>query len=123
MYKVNQQIILLIKTGFLFGMPLLCSFIISSLANYRPLCVGLLFFTFYANYFYPDRIAFEDDKVHIKIFLRNEWLVYNKSEVRIEQGKQCLYLIVQEKQRYRLSMKKLSRNLYEELCNLHKCKV
>lgn len=118
MYKVNQQIILLVKTGFLFGMPLLCSFILPPLENYRPLCVGLLFLTFYCNYFYPDRISFVEDKIHIKIFLRNEWLVYQKSEVRIEPGKQCLYLIVQEKQRYRISMKNLSRNLYEELREL-----
>lgn len=119
MYKVNQQVILVVKIGFLFGMPLLCSFILPALANYRPLCLGLLFLTFYSNYYYPDRIAIVDDKVHIKIFLRNEWLVYNKSEVRVEQGKQCVYLIVQDKYRYRVSMKNLSRRLYGELRNLH----
>ena len=119
MYRVNQQIILVVKIGFLFGMPLLCSFILPPLANYRPLCLGLLFLTFYCNYFYPDRIAIDDDMVHIKIFLRNEWLTYNKSEVHIEHGKQCLYLIVQDKYRYRLSLNKLSRSLYEELQNLH----
>lgn len=115
MYKINQPLMMVVKTGFLFGMPLLCSYLLPSLSNYRLICIGLLTITLYLNHFYPDRIGLEEEKIHIKLFLCNEWITYPRQDLRFIQGKSCIYIETTGKRRYRLSMNRLSRNLYEEL--------
>ena len=125
MYRVNHTIIRLIQTGFLFGMPLLTSFIIPSLHSYRYLCIGILVLTFYWNHYYPDRIAIDEstDKVHIKLFLRNEWLMYNRSQVRFVQTKRWLAILIDDKSRFRIVLHQMPTGLYEYLysyCELEK---
>ncbi len=115
MYLVNQRIILLVKMTTLLGVPLLCSFLFSHLAVWRIPSVLLVLAAYYLNNLYPDRILLETDKVGIKIFLYNDWMTYRPEQVQYAQGKHCLYLYIDGKQRYRLSMEKLSLRLYRQI--------
>ena len=115
MYKVNQRLMKFVRICFLFGMPLLVSFVFSHMANYRLLCVGLLLIAFYLNGIYPDRIGLIDEKLQLKLFLKNDWLIYSLDEVDFVQGKRFIYVVIKGKKKYRITMEKLSVRLYEEL--------
>ena len=115
MYLVNQRIILLVKMTTLLGVPLLCSFLFSWLAVWRSPSVLLVLAAYYLNNLYPDRILLEDGKVGIKIFLYNDWLTYRPEQVQYAQGRHCLYLYIDGRQCYRLSMEKLSLRLYRQI--------
>lgn len=115
MYLVNQRIILLVKMTTLLGVPLLCSFLFSWLAVWRIPSVLLVLAAYYLNNLYPDRILLEESKVGIKIFLYNDWLTYRPEQVQYAQGRHCLYLYIDGRQRYRLSMEKLSLRLYRQI--------
>lgn len=118
MYLVNQRIILLVKMTVLLGVPLLCSFLFPWLDMWRIPSVLLVLAGYYLNNIYPDRILLEEDNVGIKIFLCNDWLTYKPEQVQFAQGKHCLYLYIDGKQRYRLSMEKLSLRLYRQLTTM-----
>lgn len=115
MYLVNQRIILLVKMTTLLGVPLLCSFLFSWLAVWRIPSVLLVLAAYYLNNLYPDRILLKESKVGIKIFLYNDWLTYRPEQVQYAQGRHCLYLYIDGRQRYRLSMEKLSLRLYRQI--------
>lgn len=118
MYLVNQRIILLVKMTVVLGIPLLCSFFLPWLAMWQLPSVALVFVAYYLNNLYPDRILLEQERVAIKIFLYNDWLVYRLEQVQYAQGKQCIYLYIDGVCRYRLSMEKLSVRLYLQLTEL-----
>lgn len=115
MYRVNQPIITFVKISFLFGAPLVFSFLFTHLFPYRILCIGLLLVAFFLNNLYPDRIILEQTQIHIKLFLCNDWFRYERSRVAFRQGRHCIDIEIDGKKKYRLSMERLSRSLYEEL--------
>lgn len=115
MYLINQRIILLVKMTVLLGVPLLCSFLFSWLSFWKLPSVLLLLAGYYLNNCYPDRILIESDKIEIKIFLYPEWIVYQPQQLQYQQGKHCIYLYVDGKRRYRISMERLSLRLYRQL--------
>ncbi len=117
-YLVNQRIILLVKMTVLLGVPLLCSFLLPSLAVWQLPSVLLVLAAFYLNNLYPDRIALSRGGVRLKIFLYPQWLTFSLGEVQYAQGSHCLYLYVGGKRRYRISMEHLSMRLYRQITEL-----
>lgn len=115
MYLVNQRVILLVKMSVLLGVPLLTSFLLPYLAQWRMLSVLLVLAAFYLNNVYPDRISIEGDRVRIKLFLYPEWMEYKAAELLYERGSHCVYLHADGKRRYRLSLEKLSVRLYRQI--------
>lgn len=118
MYLVNQRIILLIKMTTLLGIPLLSSFVVPWLSFWKLPSVLLVLVAFYLNNLYPDRIQLDDSTVKIKIFLSNQWLEYSPQQMQFRQRRHCIYLYVDEKPCYRLSMERLSLRLYRQLTEL-----
>ncbi len=115
MYLVNQRIILLVKMTVLLGVPLLTSFVIPWLDFWQIPSVMLVFVGFYLNNVYPDRILIEDGAIGIKIFLHNDWLTYKPEQVQYKRTETCVYLYIDGKRRYRLSLEKLSVRLYTQI--------
>lgn len=115
MYLVNQRIILLVKMTVLLGVPLLCGFVVPWLAIWQIPSILLVLSAYYLNNLYPDRIFFEEKTVQIKLFLHPDWLTYKTEQLRFQQGGHCIYLYVEGKRRYRLSMERLSLRLYQQL--------
>lgn len=118
MYLVNQRVILLVKLTVLLGMPLLCSFVLPWLAVWKVPAVLLVLAGFYLNNVYPDRILLEEGAVGIKVFLYNDWLTYQPEQVQYQRGETCVYLYINGKRRYRLSLEKLSVRLYTQMAAL-----
>jgi len=118
MYLVNQRIILLVKLTALAGVPLLSSFVVPWLSYWQIPSAVLVLAAWYLNNWYPDRIALDERTVRIKLFLCNQWLEYATQQVQFAQGEHCLYLYVDQKRRYRLSMERLSVRLYKQLTTL-----
>lgn len=118
MYLVNQRVILLVKLTVLLGVPLLCSFVLPWLAVWKVPAVLLVLAGFYLNNVYPDRILLEEGAVGIKVFLYNDWLTYQLEQVQYQRGETCVYLYINGKRRYRLSLEKLSVRLYTQMAAL-----
>lgn len=118
MYLVNQRIILLVKMTVLLGVPLLSSFVVPWLAFWQIPSAILVLAAFYLNNWYPDRVYLDEQTIKIKLFLYNEWLEYQPQQVQFQQGGHCLYLYVDGKRRYRLSMERFSVRLYKQLTKL-----
>lgn len=118
MYLVNQCVILLVKLTTLIGVPLLCSFLLPWLSFWRLPASLLVLVAFYLNNLYPDRIYLDEQTVKIKLFLYNEWLEYQRTQVQFQVGEHCIYLYVEGKRRYQLSMERLSVRLYNQLVEL-----
>ena len=115
MYLINQRVILLVKMTVLLGVPLLTSFLLPYLAQWRMLSVLLVLASFYLNNVYPDRISIEEDRIRIKLFLYPQWMEYKATELQYEHGSHCVYLHAGGKRRYRLSLEKLSVRLYRQI--------
>lgn len=117
-YLVNQRIILLVKMTVLLGVPLLCSFVLPALAFWRLPSAILVLASYYLNNLYPDRIALGEGGVRLKLFLYPQWLTFSRGQIRYAQGPHCLYLYVDGKRRYRISMERLSMRLYRQITEL-----
>ena len=118
MYLVNRRVILLVKLTTLIGVPLLCSFLLPWLSFWRLPASLLVLVAFYLNNLYPDRIYLDEQTVKIKLFLYNEWLEYQRTQVQFQVGEHCIYLYVEGKRRYQLSIERLSVRLYNQLVEL-----
>lgn len=118
MYLVNQRIILLVKMTTLLGIPLLSGFVVPWLSFWKLPSVLLVLAAFYLNNLYPDRIQLDNSTVKIKIFLSNQWMEYSPQQMQFRQGTHCIYLYVDGKPCYRLSMERLSLRLYRQLTEL-----
>lgn len=118
MYLINQRIILLVKMTTLLGIPLLSGFVVPWLSFWKLPSVLLVLAAFYLNNLYPDRIQLDDSTVKIKIFLSNQWMEYSPQQMQFRQGTYCIYLYVDGKPCYRLSMERLSLRLYRQLTEL-----
>lgn len=119
MYLINQRIILMVKASVLLGIPLLSSFVVPWFSNWKIPAIGLILIGYFLNNIYPDRIDFGvDGKMRIKVFLFPDWMVYELSQVEMTQGKHCIYLYIDGKRKYRISMEKLSLRLYHQLTGL-----
>lgn len=118
MYLVNQRVILLVKLTVLLGVPLLSSFVLPWLAAWKVPAVLLVLAGFYLNNVYPDRILLEKDTVGIKIFLHNDWFTYRPEQVQYQRSETCVYLYIDGKRRYRLSLDRLSVRLYTQMVAL-----
>lgn len=115
MYLVNQRIVLLVKMSVLLGVPLLSSFVVPWLSSWKVPSVLLTLAGFYLNNVYPDRILLEEGTVGIKVFLYNDWLTYKPEQVRYQRGERCVYLYIEDRQRYRLRVDQLSVRLYNQM--------
>lgn len=115
MYVVNQKATLCIKFCFFIGMPLLSSFILPGLANYRFLSVALTATAYILGRYYPDKIEIQSDRIRIKLFLLKDWIDIPLEDLRIERKVRYLVLVGQERVRYCLSLEKLSIRLYDQL--------
>lgn len=120
MYLVNQRVVLLVKMAVLLGVPLLSSFVVPWLSAWKVPSVLLTLAGFYLNNVYPDRILLEEDAVGLKLFLYNDWLIYKPEQVQYRRGEQCVYLYIEGRQCYRLSVDKLSVRLYRQMTTLLK---
>ena len=118
MYLVNQRIVLWIKMAVLLGVPLLTSFVVPWLSFWQIPSALLVLVAFYLNNLYPDRIYLDEKVVKIKLFLCNEWLEYERQQIKLQPGKHCLFLYVDGKCHYQLSMEHLSVRLYKQLKEL-----
>lgn len=115
MYLVNQRIVLWIKMTVLLGVPLLSSFVVPWLSFWQIPSFLLVLIAFYLNNLYPDRIYLDEQTVRIKVFLCNDWLEYEPRQVQFRQGRYGLYLYIDGRCRYRLSMERLSVRLYRQI--------
>ncbi len=118
MYLVNQRIILLVKMTVLLGVPLLTSFILPWLEFWQIPSVMLVLVGFYLNNVYPDRILMEEGAISIKIFLYNDWFTHKPEQVQYQRTEKCVYLYIDGKRRYRLSLDKLSVRLYSQITEM-----
>ena len=118
MYLVNQRVILLVKLTVLLGVPLLSSFIVPWLEIWKLPSVVLSITGFYLSNRYPDRILMEEGAVGIKLFLYNDWFTYKPEQVQYQRTEHCVYLYVDGKKRYRLSLEKLSLRLYNQITTM-----
>jgi hypothetical protein len=115
MYRMNQRIILLVKMTVLLGVPLLSSFVVPWLSRWQIPSVLLVLAAYFLNNVYPDRIYLDERVVQVKLFLYPEWLEYPRTQVQVQQGRHCVYLYINGKRRYRISMERLSVRLYRQL--------
>ncbi|MBQ3508584.1 MAG: hypothetical protein IJA90_01000 [Peptococcaceae bacterium] len=120
MYLVNQRVILLVKMTVLLGVPLLCSFIVPWLDIWKLPSVVLVLTGYYLNNLYPDRILMEEGAIGIKLFLFNDWFTYKPEQVQYQRTERCVYLYIDGKKRYRLSLEKLSVRLYMQITEMLK---
>ena len=106
----------MVKASVLLGIPLLSSFVVPWFSNWKIPAIGLILIGYFLNNIYPDRIDFGmDGKMRIKVFLFPDWIVYDLRQVEMKQGKHCIYLYIDGKRKYRISMEKLSLRLYKQI--------
>lgn len=115
MFKVNQKMIKCIMAGVVLGMPLIFSFVLEWMGQYRMVSIVLLVVSFCLNNRYPDRLVLEEGQLKVKLFLVNEWMVYPMDQVKFSQEKGYIALQVSAKKVYHISMDGLSMRLYGQL--------
>lgn len=114
-YKVNQPIMVWVKATALFGLPMLCSFVIGRWSMYQFPSLVLVLIAYYLNNVYPDRVLLEPEGMQVKFFLKNDWVSIPYRELRLAQEEHALRLVWENHSPMKLSMKHLSVLLYNQL--------
>lgn len=115
LYRVNQHIITIVKATALLGVPMLCSFVLTKWSMFRIPSLILVLCCYYLNNLYPDRVILSDREIHIKFFLKNDWIAMPYEELRLRREENHLTLVRQKGAPIRFSMKQLSVRLYTQL--------
>lgn len=104
-----------VKFGFFLGVPLLSSFLLPDLAMYRLLSVVLVLAGYWLNNIYPEKIEIRADCVALKLLLSRQWIEIPNEQLYIEAKTHYLLIHNNSKVTYRISAKRLSVRLYNQL--------
>jgi len=115
MYRINIKFTNLVRVFIPLGIALLSGFFLEILAPVKNLSFAFIFMGLVSNYFYPEFISLEKDKLKIKTVLSKNFKEFSLSSLEIAVDKRARYLILNLDRQYRIDVTTLPKELYYQL--------
>jgi hypothetical protein len=114
-YYVNKSYVKLVKLCIPLGIALSSGFFLESLAMVKNLSVVFLAVGLIYNYWYPEIIIIEGEKLKIKLSLAKNYKEYLIKGLKISVEKRACYYILHLDRKYYLEINSIPRELYYQL--------